>query len=106
MKKIAQITFPFSESGDSVLEKTFTDWQGAEKALASVKPPDLGYYKTDFCVEYEGGEKYSGRFDIGCDEPTLEAHIRGHILRVIDKVSIAEEVKKEYREFLENYQIG
>lgn len=51
--KVTKITFPFSESGVNHLNREFLTWVDAERALASVNPPDLGYYKTDFSVEFE-----------------------------------------------------
>lgn len=97
--KVAQITFPFSESGVESLEKAYSNWSAAEVALARIKPPKIGYYKTDFRILYEDGEVYKGRYDIGSDAPTLREHILGFVERAKDK-------HPEYQEFAEKYQIG
>lgn len=103
--KVTKITFPFSESGVDYLNREFLTWGDAERALASVNPPDLGYYKTDFCIEFEDGEIYKGRFDIGSDAPTLKDHILGFAER-ISKGKNPPELKKEYANFIRDYQIG
>lgn len=96
---MTQITFPWSESGDRSLEKTYYNWGAAEAALALIEPPKIGYYKTAFCVLYEDGEVYEGRYDIGSDAPTLREHILGFANR-------AKATYPEYQEFMEKYQIG
>lgn len=106
--KIASIHFPFSESGNKRLEKTFLIWDEAEKALRDVKPPDLGYYKTDFVITYENGETYSGRFDIGCDSETLRDHILNHVSFVCKNKygRMTKEQIQDYQDFPVKYQIG
>lgn len=102
------ICFPYSESGNEKLDSLFYSWQDAEDALASVNPPDLGYYKTDFVITYKDGETYQGRFDIGADAPTL----REHILNLISHIKTNKygrykpETVKDFSEFEKKYQIG
>lgn len=36
----------------------------------------LGYFKIYFTVTFEDGVEYCGRYDAGCDRPTLAQHIR------------------------------
>lgn len=106
--KVTKITFPFSESGVNYLNREFLTWGDAERALASVNPPDLGYYKTDFCIDYEDGEKYEGRFDIGSDLPSLKDHIL-HFIKTIKENKTARykpETVSSYSLFEQNYQIG
>jgi hypothetical protein len=106
--KVKSIHFPFSESDNSALEKIYSNWEDAEKALASVIPPDIGYYKTDFVITYEDGETYQGRFDIGSDADTLADHINDFSKLVINNTHgrYKSETIKSYQEFVEKYQIG
>lgn len=102
------ICFPFSESGDSKLDSIFYSWEEAEKALSSVIPPDLGYYKTDFVITYKDGETYQGRFDIGSDAPTLKEHIFNSISCIKNNKygRYKKETVEAYSEFENKYQIG
>lgn len=79
------IRFNWSESGYVDGTKIFTTFKAANAHLKAAEVAIqadldfegrewLGYYKTDFTVAIDG-EEYTGRFDIGCDDDTLEAHI-------------------------------
>lgn len=72
-----RIEFPFSEAPRStpVVFDGADCWKRAQSWLTHVPRPALGYYKTDFIVEYEDDVTYSGWYDIGCDAPTLAEHI-------------------------------
>lgn len=59
----------------AMANREFKSYSEFDRAVGSVKEPKLGYYKTDFSVEYEDGSIYNGRYDIGSDAETLRRHI-------------------------------
>lgn len=109
--KIKTIEFPFSESGNPCLKSVYTSWKSAENALASVVPPAIGYYKTDFRITYEDNNVYEGRYDIGSDTPSLSSHIQGFCERIIGNAKRVDKLRennqaKEFKEFVKKYYIG
>lgn len=58
----------------------------------------LGYFKTHFLVTFDDGFEYAGRYDAGCDRPTLAAHIRAFC-------AYYAKYQPRWAEFLEKYEI-
>lgn len=78
---VKAITIKWSESPDFETPRTFTDFESADqflRELARNAPgPGGGYYKTDFEIEFEDGETYSGRYDLTNHETVdLARHVR------------------------------
>jgi len=71
MIKAASITIGFSEHPDHQHPKSFSGencWADAQSYLNSLVaaiPEDLlGYYKTDFSIQWEDDKEYEGRLDL------------------------------------------
>jgi hypothetical protein len=85
----ATITIGFSEHPNHKQPKIFsganvwTDTQRYLSNLAAVIPDDLlGYYKTDFVIEWQDGTSYAGRLDLKpANHSAADHYLRPHILR-------------------------
>jgi hypothetical protein len=116
MIKLKRIVFGFSEAA-GLGNQVFSGFAAANEALsrARLKAPTLGYNKTDFTLEYEDGETYSGRYDVGRDNfDTLQMHVRQFCEcygRIKKPANLTEEQWKsvatypEYAEFLNKYEL-
>lgn len=85
--------------------------------------PDLGYYKTDFAIEFEDGTVYEGRFDVARwdrAQPDLRKHVREFVqfyaglrkpAHLTDRQyqtiirRAGEDEPRKYAAFLENYEV-
>lgn len=110
--KAVSINFPFSESNLVDRRFVFTGeklWEDASHHLALVPPPlDGSYYKTDFVITYENGETYTGRYDIGSDQPTLGEHMRYFLgaMTFLYEVDERWDDANEIKDFRNTFEIG
>lgn len=78
--KIISVKFPFSESPHINDRIEFTSLRSAQEHLriaSMLCPKDmLGYYKTDFVIEWSDGDVYKGRIDITCTHYNLKDHVQ------------------------------
>lgn len=83
--KVKSIKLGFSEYGPGVENREFNSWEALDAFLVPINREVewdksngklLGYYKTDFHIEFEDGRIYRGRYDIGSDQPTIKEHVR------------------------------
>lgn len=102
-------------------------WVAADKVLfdwSATAPKDGGYHKCDFVVEYEDGEKYTGRFDLyyhSVEYPNLAKHMFDFVRFTSGKYkgALAQEeydrfkehahfkkLAPEFAKFLDKYEIG
>ena len=102
-------------------------WAAADKVLygwSTTAPKEGGYDKCDFVIEYDDGEKYTGRFDLyhhSIEFPNLSKHVydfvrftsgkyKGALTQEeYDKFKEQEHFKKlapEFAKFLDKYEIG
>ena len=72
--KVTKVSIGFSESPEIIAPVEFNSLEKANSFLSKCLTPEIGYYKTDFTIHFDNGEEYKGRYDIGCDTPTLEEH--------------------------------
>jgi len=102
-------------------------WAAADKVLygwSTTAPKEGGYDKCDFVIEYDDGEKYTGRYDLyhhSIEFPNLSKHVydfvrftsgkyKGALTQEeYDKFKEQEHFKKlapEFAKFLDKYEIG
>jgi hypothetical protein len=127
MIKMEKIAITRGEGLITECGKTYTvhTWEEANRVLQrmAMTAPDRGYDKTDFEVTYTDGETYTGRYDLKRHDVQLGdlgRHIRqicefnaglycpSHMTpeqyqRILDR---DKELVKEYKRFLDNYEIG
>ena len=92
--QVVKIETGFSEAGPEVENRTFSSFAEFNGMVNSPHlQPGQGYYKTDFVVTFEDGVQYKGRFDIGCDSETLQAHME----YCIGRMGCADEFHSKYK---------
>lgn len=82
---MTMIKVTYSESDHMRNGRVFGGWLAFDEAVSAVIEaekaegyvPGHGYFKTKFEIDLDG-ETYEGRFDIGCDHPTLFDHVIDH----------------------------
>ena len=133
--KVRSITLTRAEGRHGEVDKPITlhkgqhpdIWAAADKVLfgwSTTAPKEGGYHKCDFVVEYEDGEKYTGRFDLyhySIEYPHLAEHMydfvrftsgkyKGALTQEeYDRFKEREHFKKlapEFAKFLDKYEIG
>lgn len=97
---ITKVTFGFSEDRVSN-QKTFNNLREADIHLigrnSQARHEDLmGYWKTDFVLHFSNGETYKGRYDIGCDAPTLTDHVTKYLRSVTEREHAARFDRPKY----------
>ncbi len=125
--KMKSITFDDGEgSTHNSYPITFTTWEEANDYLWK-KSFEHGYYlKQEFTIEYENGEKYTGKYDVYTRESDkkeradLGAHVMTHNLfysgrqtpHYMDKESVEgilagtkPEVKQACADFIDRYEV-
>lgn len=126
--QIRKITVQCAE-GPSYLcrPKTASNFEEANHLLHAISHdgPDLGYYKTDFTIEFEDGNTYEGRYDVyRWDNPDRELiDLQGHVRRFVrfygglskpahltekqyeTVIGRSGDQRAKYREFLEKYEV-
>lgn len=126
--KMKSITFDYGEgsSPNNSIPIVFTTWEDANDYLWK-KSFEHGYYlKQEFTIEYEDGEKYSGKYDVYTRESDKEeradlgAHVMTHNLFYSGRqkphymeeesakgilAGTKPEVKQTCAEFIDRYEI-
>lgn len=127
--KVKRITVQCAEGPSYLCHlKTASNFEEANSLLRAISNdgPDLGYYKTDFVIEFENGDTYEGRFDVyRWDNPDKEPiDLQGHVRRFVqfyaglrkpDRLTEVQyktiisrgggESVAKFREFLEKYEV-
>ena len=78
-KNVKRVTIIRREGRADLCDKPnrFRSLGDANLFLSRQRPPQQGYDKHDFIIQYKGRGRhpYKGRYDVGSDYPTLEEHI-------------------------------
>lgn len=123
---VRKITIDCAEGPDFLLgPKTSFSFEDADRLLRKIAEhgPDLGYYKTDFVIEFENDDTYEGRFDVERLDrglPDLRKHVREFVSFYAGLRKPAHLTDKQYQTiiqragadgpnkyaaFLENYEV-
>ena len=117
MIKAIAILIDFSEHPDHQQPKRFSGedcWEQAQTYLthlAFLCPTDLlGYYKTDFEIEWENGETYKGRLDLThpdsqASDHNLASHVHTFALHYSGRKCPPRFTAKQYHTILDHYSV-